>query len=189
MVLYCFQCTRYVPWVNLPEWRCRICKSVFIDEIPDDQVSQEIILRVRQERDRNIIAQSQRWNQQRWNQPGPSSRNYQVVGRPMRFPLPPPPPRRVEMFVTPDGRIVPTRQHANMDIPTEREVERRRSALRFRPYNPETDGENLCSVCLDEHSYNVATIQGCKHVFHQACMERWLEQKNECPLCKVTVAP
>ena len=179
MVLYCYQCSRYVPYVSLPDWRCRICTSVFIDEIPDDQVPREIIQRVRQER--NIIAHSQPWNQ-----PGPLSRNYQVVGRPMRFPLPPP---RREIFVTPDGRIVPTRQHANTQVPSESEVQRRRNALRIRPYNPQTDGEDGCSVCLDHHAGFVATIQGCKHLFHRACMERWLEQKNECPLCKTTVAP
>lgn len=184
MVLYCFQCSRYVPWVNLPEWRCRICNSVFIDEIPDDRVPHEIIQQVRQERERNIIAQSQQWNQQ---QP-PSTRGL-AHGRPMRFPLPPP-RTRPQMFVTPDGRIVSTPHHENRpQVPSESEVRRRRNALRLRPYNRQTDGEDGCSVCLDDHSGVVAEIQVCKHIFHQACMERWLEQKNECPLCKTIVAP
>lgn len=33
----------------------------------------------------------------------------------------------------------------------------------------------------------VCLIRQCKHVFHQECLDKWLQQKNECPLCKVKV--
>lgn len=33
----------------------------------------------------------------------------------------------------------------------------------------------------------VSEIKECKHIFHTTCINQWLEQKNECPLCKVSI--
>ncbi len=33
----------------------------------------------------------------------------------------------------------------------------------------------------------VCEINECKHIFHTECLNRWLEQKNECPLCKAQI--
>ena len=45
---------------------------------------------------------------------------------------------------------------------------------------------NSCSICLVEmdSSDEVCEINDCKHIFHTECLHQWLEQKNECPLCK-----
>lgn len=30
----------------------------------------------------------------------------------------------------------------------------------------------------------VCDLKECRHLFHASCLDRWLEHKNECPLCK-----
>ena len=43
-----------------------------------------------------------------------------------------------------------------------------------------------CSVCLDE--FKVGDIFGklpCKHMFHEACIKKWFEQNNSCPICRM----
>ena len=29
----------------------------------------------------------------------------------------------------------------------------------------------------------------CKHIFHNICLEKWLEFKNECPYCRREIPP
>ncbi|XP_021902538.1 E3 ubiquitin-protein ligase synoviolin B-like [Carica papaya] len=42
-----------------------------------------------------------------------------------------------------------------------------------------------CTVCLDQLSGAKELIDmPCHHVFHEACILRWLETKNSCPLCR-----
>jgi hypothetical protein len=92
---------------------------------------------------------------------------------------------RPQMFVTPDGRIVD--QPTVPGVASEAEVQRRRSALTIKKLT-EKQKEDPCSICLDDHSDTAAFLPRCQHYFHQACMERWLEQKNSCPLCQELVA-
>jgi len=68
------------------------------------------------------------------------------------------------------------------------EVQRRRAALRIITLT-EQQQEDACSICLDRHTDDAAFIPACGHYFHPTCMERWLEEKNTCPLCNKTVAP
>jgi hypothetical protein len=48
-----------------------------------------------------------------------------------------------------------------------------------------------CSICL--HSYNpgqticLAKNPQCKHVFHHDCIEEWLKDHSDCPLCRVNL--
>jgi len=92
---------------------------------------------------------------------------------------------RPQMFVTPDGRIVD--QPSVPGVASEAEVQRRRSALTIKNLT-EKQKEDPCSICLDDHSDDAAFLPKCQHYFHKACMERWLEQKNSCPLCQELVA-
>ena len=42
-----------------------------------------------------------------------------------------------------------------------------------------------CTICLDNfrNSDEIRKIK-CRHLFHKICIERWLENGNDCPLCK-----
>ena len=194
-VLFCFQCHSMVPTVLMPFYSCAICSSLFVDEMDISSVPPEGI--------RDVLTDS-RWNGFRapdntpsWAvQGGPEFRrciprlqvrNNHRLERRMRIPLPPVQRRQPQLFVAPDGTIL-DRPPNNPEVPSEAEVERRRAALQIRPCNPLTDGD-VCSICLDEHAATVASSQRCVHGFHRACYERWLEQKNKCPLCQVIVAP
>lgn len=46
-----------------------------------------------------------------------------------------------------------------------------------------------CSICLVDidQDTEVSEVKACGHIFHVACLKTWLEQKNECPLCKSPV--
>jgi len=92
---------------------------------------------------------------------------------------------RPQMFVTPDGRIVD--QPTVPGVASEAEVQRRRSALTIKKL-AEKQKEDPCSICLDDHNDEAVFLPKCQHYFHKACMERWLEQKNSCPLCQELVA-
>lgn len=45
---------------------------------------------------------------------------------------------------------------------------------------------NECIICYEEYKANdKCRILNCKHIFHQACIDKWLlENSNTCPLCK-----
>uniref|UniRef100_A0A7N0VBD5 RING-type E3 ubiquitin transferase n=1 Tax=Kalanchoe fedtschenkoi TaxID=63787 RepID=A0A7N0VBD5_KALFE len=48
-----------------------------------------------------------------------------------------------------------------------------------------------CSVCLSllEEEELVRQLPNCKHVFHVACVDRWLEFNSSCPLCRAEAEP
>ncbi|XP_048330720.2 probable E3 ubiquitin-protein ligase RHA4A [Ziziphus jujuba] len=42
-----------------------------------------------------------------------------------------------------------------------------------------------CSICLEEFSARIELLHfGCKHLYHQNCIAKWLENQNSCPLCR-----
>jgi E3 ubiquitin-protein ligase RNF167 len=43
-----------------------------------------------------------------------------------------------------------------------------------------------CSVCLEafRKGEKVRTLPQCGHVFHRACVDRWLRMHSACPLCR-----
>jgi len=43
-----------------------------------------------------------------------------------------------------------------------------------------------CSICLSEfiQGDQVRRLPGCNHCFHQSCVDLWLLQQAQCPLCK-----
>jgi Ring finger domain len=46
--------------------------------------------------------------------------------------------------------------------------------------------EHDCAICFHAilHGDRVGALNGCAHVFHVACLKRWLQRKNVCPLCQ-----
>lgn len=45
-----------------------------------------------------------------------------------------------------------------------------------------------CSICLEEFQCDgKALILSCNHYFHEACIKRWFQEQNFCPICKQEV--
>ena len=48
--------------------------------------------------------------------------------------------------------------------------------------------ESDCTICLDKVSKgDKVTVLRCAHYFHAECVDKWLEMKAVCPLCKGSV--
>lgn len=50
-----------------------------------------------------------------------------------------------------------------------------------------------CLICMEpflEHQDYVTPLAcDARHFYHSDCIEQWLNDKNECPLCRVTQTP
>ncbi|XP_028807818.1 RING-H2 finger protein ATL40-like [Neltuma alba] len=48
-----------------------------------------------------------------------------------------------------------------------------------------------CSVCLSnlEGGEEARLLPNCQHVFHVACIDRWLESHSTCPICRTMARP
>ena len=47
---------------------------------------------------------------------------------------------------------------------------------------------NECSICLEAFKLNEIVITlPCSHTYHKKCMEPWLKDNNNCPLCRVNI--
>lgn len=46
--------------------------------------------------------------------------------------------------------------------------------------------KEMCPICQDnfEKSSKIRTLK-CKHCFHEACINKWIEMRNLCPLCNI----
>lgn len=47
-----------------------------------------------------------------------------------------------------------------------------------------------CSICLesmDATDTNSQKTLVCNHVFHTRCIDQWVTQKNECPICRMKI--
>ena len=47
-----------------------------------------------------------------------------------------------------------------------------------------------CTICQDDlaEGERVRAVTECQHLFHAKCLDAWLVQKAECPLCRVVVS-
>lgn len=55
--------------------------------------------------------------------------------------------------------------------------------------NNHTLDNTVCSICTLEYSNAqiVRRLGNCRHYFHSSCIDRWLEEHNNCPLCRSAV--
>ena len=45
-----------------------------------------------------------------------------------------------------------------------------------------------CTICLESLDTDAYTLN-CQHAFHKKCVTEWLQQNNNCPLCRTIVQP
>ena len=47
------------------------------------------------------------------------------------------------------------------------------------------EANRSCMICLDDFVSKEKVIAlPCIHFFHPKCIKKWIENKNECPICK-----
>ena len=44
--------------------------------------------------------------------------------------------------------------------------------------------EDICAICLDKKTWRTVTLE-CGHNFHHRCIKKWVNIKNQCPLCRL----
>lgn len=51
--------------------------------------------------------------------------------------------------------------------------------------------EEECPICIDKFSPDKEIYKSdiCPHMYHKECIERWVEQKPNCPKCRAEFAP
>jgi len=71
---------------------------------------------------------------------------------------------------------------------------RRRAELDLRRVQTELErsefDQTMCPICLEQFAtsgHAGCTILGCRHKFHNACIEPWANQHSNCPLCRADV--
>lgn len=43
-----------------------------------------------------------------------------------------------------------------------------------------------CVICLEDSDIDIIRLK-CSHRFHKKCIEQWILQKNECPICSYII--
>jgi len=71
---------------------------------------------------------------------------------------------------------------------------RRRAELDLRRVQTELDrgefDQTMCPICLEQFATSAhtgRTILSCRHKFHSACIEPWVDQHTNCPLCRADI--
>lgn len=70
-----------------------------------------------------------------------------------------------------------SKQQANLEIPRDIET---------------GDGGVECVICMnpvDVDDQKARMLTPCNHVFHTACLQRWMMVKMECPTCRSILPP
>ncbi|KAH7537442.1 hypothetical protein FEM48_Zijuj03G0093200 [Ziziphus jujuba var. spinosa] len=89
-----------------------------------------------------------------------------------------------QMIIDRTTRILPSSPRSTGSKARTRAVDRLRRTTHERVV---AENEKLggCSICLEEFSARTELLRfGCKHLYHQNCIAKWLENQNSCPLCR-----
>ena len=54
-------------------------------------------------------------------------------------------------------------------------------------YHNEECEECRCSICLESYNNQDIYILHCRHSFHRDCLNEWIKQKPNCPLCRLRI--
>lgn len=46
-----------------------------------------------------------------------------------------------------------------------------------------------CPICYESVTPGTSTTTRCNHVFHSTCLQRWMEVKTTCPMCRDDIRP
>ena len=46
------------------------------------------------------------------------------------------------------------------------------------------DSQSECTICLLDYNEETKTKTECNHIFHQECLDKWLQTNYTCPLCR-----
>jgi len=58
---------------------------------------------------------------------------------------------------------------------------------RIKRFENEPGDEKDCSICFDQYCINdEIALTKCNHYFHVTCIEKWLGQSYNCPVCRST---
>jgi hypothetical protein len=63
----------------------------------------------------------------------------------------------------------------------------RRGVIVGGEYTESWKGEANCVICLEGlllSGLERVGVRSCYHAFHHACLSRWLEEQNTCPVCR-----
>ena len=44
-----------------------------------------------------------------------------------------------------------------------------------------------CSICHEDIKNDIVRKLNCNHFFHYKCIDKWLEGKHQCPLCRTSI--
>ena len=50
--------------------------------------------------------------------------------------------------------------------------------------NESMSTQSECTICLLQYTEETKKATECQHIFHQECIDRWLQENNSCPLCR-----
>ena len=95
---------------------------------------------------------------------------------------------RASNTITPifeDETLIPTRANSRQ---SRLEITIEQTPDFSRLYNKQTVSplhitSFTCCICLDDDLENTKTLL-CGHMFHQKCIEEWLQKEESCPLCR-----
>ena len=52
-------------------------------------------------------------------------------------------------------------------------------------HEPNVDSGKTCSICMEKIMRHDVACLPCAHIFHRACVGRWLRASNTCPECRM----
>ena len=54
--------------------------------------------------------------------------------------------------------------------------------------NPDSSLEEQCSICLDNYiKEDILNELKCGHKYHNTCIDDWIKNNNNCPLCRLSI--